>query len=692
MVSDHPIQYVKGVGPGRSKLLQRLDIKTIEDALYYLPSRYEDRRNIKKIRELNYGSLETTMGEVVGIEVTTTPRKGIKIFELTLMDSTGVLKAKWFNQPFMKQYFKHGQRVILSGHVKSNAYYGIGIEMESPEFEIIKDEQDRLIHTGRIVPIYRGTEGLSPKQLRTIMMEVVVGHIDEIKDFLPEEIRLRNSLMPLGEAIKNVHFPEDASIEELNRGVSTAHRRLIFDEFFILELGLSMIKRGEDIERGITFKAESPLVRALLERLPFKPTKAQERVFDEIRRDMAGPTVMNRLMHGDVGCGKTIVALMSMLLAVDSGYQAALMAPTEILAEQHYLNIHHMIEALGLKAALLTGSLKERPIQDIAEGSTQIVIGTHALIQEGISFKKLGLVIIDEQHRFGVIQRASLRKKGFNPDVLVMTATPIPRTLALTLYGDLDVSTIDELPPMRHGVETKVLFSSQKERIYSLMRQELEKGRQAYVVYPIIEGSEKVDLKSAIEGAKAFQQIFQRRNVGLIHGRMKPGEREEIMASFKAGKIDILVATTVIEVGVDVPNATVMVIVHAERFGLAQLHQLRGRVGRGGHQSYCLLVAYPPMGDEAKKRLKVMEETSDGFRIAEEDLIIRGPGDFFGTRQAGIPDLRAANLIRDIRILEAARREAFAITDKDPGLKAYPSLRDAIKHKWQGRIDLIRVS
>jgi len=444
------------------------------------------------------------------------------------------------------------------------------------------------------------------------------------------------------------------------------------------------------MERGFVLNPEGTLLKKLFGFLHFRLTKAQERVFDEIRSDMKRPSPMNRLIQGDVGCGKTIVALMAILIASECGYQSALMAPTEILAEQHYLTLYKILKDLGLKTCLLTGSSKNRPLSQIASGEIAIVIGTHALIQEGVKFKNLGLVVIDEQHRFGVMQRALLRKKADNPDVLVMTATPIPRTLALTLYGDLDYAVIDELPPNRRPVKTLLFHSKQKEHIYRMIRNEVTKGRQVYVVYPIIDESEKTDLRSAILGKNAFEKSFPEFTVMLLHGRMKPSEREKIMSLFKNGEMDILVSTTVIEVGVDVPNATLMLIIHAERFGLSQLHQLRGRIGRGPHQSYCVLVAYEPYGEEAKRRLRAMVETHDGFRIAEEDLNIRGPGEFFGTRQSGIPDLKIANIVRDARLLYEARKEAFNIIEKDQELKGCPRLKKYLESFWEGKIELFK--
>ncbi len=698
-LKDIPVRYIKGVGPRRAGFLDKLGIKTCEDILYYFPRCYEDRTRLKKIRDLTFGSVETTVGRVAAAEIIITPRRRMKIFELAVTDGTGFLKCRWFNQPYLGKYFKKGQEVILSGLVKgipapsrgfANAGLYSGLEMENPDFEL-HDSEDKLIHMSRIIPVYKATEGFNSKQIRTLMFSVVNTYSPFIEDFMPEDILKRNNLKPLQWSIRETQFPEEfPDAGALNSGCGPARRRLIFDEFFLLELGLALMKKKETSEKGISFNDESGLLEKFLLSLPFELTGAQKRVFQQIRTDMRSDLPMNRLVHGDVGCGKTVIALMSILIAVDNGYQACLMAPTEILAEQHYINIHRMVEDLGLKVALLTSSSKRRSFEDVSGGEAQIIIGTHSLIQERLKFRKLGLAVIDEQHKFGVVQRASLRKKGFNPDILIMTATPIPRTLALTLYGDLDISLIDELPAGRKPVMTKVFFSTQKDKVYSLMKQELSKGRQIYVVYPLIEGSEKVDLKCAVEGADAFKKIFPGNTTALVHGRIRQDEREKIMNSFKSGKIDILVATTVIEVGVDVPNASLMLIVHAERFGLAQLHQLRGRIGRGGHESYCLLMAYPPFGEDAKRRLKAMESTGDGFKIAEEDLEIRGPGEFFGTRQSGIPDLKVANIIRDISILEASRKEAFAFAGSNPSFTGYPLLKEALHRRWEGRLELIK--
>lgn len=693
-LSEFPVQYIKGVGPRRATLINTLGIKTAEEALYHLPYRYEDRKNIKKISALGHGRIETVIGKIVAAEVIKLPRRNMKLFELTVSDGSGLVKGKWFNQPFLKKNFEVGQEVILSGIVKRNPYWGIGFEFDNPEYEFVTDDADAFIHTARIVPIYRTTSGLSVRQLRAIMFNLINTCIEDVSDHIPDEVLRRNNFPGLTESILNSHFPESgADIDSLNSGASIYQKRLYFDELFKFELGLSVIKRGKEVEKGIAFSSNDVLVRKFLGALKFKLTSAQQRVFEEILHDMRKPHPMNRLLQGDVGCGKTVIAVMAMLTAAECGYQSALMAPTEMLAGQHYINIHKMIEDMGLKVCLVTGSRKsEREALrcDIASGKINIIIGTHALIQEGVEFKNLGLAIIDEQHRFGVMQRALLRKKALNPDILVMTATPIPRTLSMTLYGDLDCSVIDELPPGRRPVITRLFNAGQKEYIYKAIAEETKKGRQVYVVYPVIDETEKTNLKSAIIGKEALEKIFPKLKVELIHGRLKPQERENIMASFKKGEIDLLVSTTVIEVGVDVPNAAMMLIVHAERFGLSQLHQLRGRVGRGGSQSYCFLLMYEPVGEDARRRLDIMVKTNDGFRIAEEDLDIRGPGEFFGTRQAGMPDLKLANIIRDARLLDTARKEAFALIDKDAELNTFPELKKGLEMFWKGKIELFK--
>ncbi len=696
---DTPIQYCKGIGPKRAEMLQKLGISTVEDALAYLPWRYEDRGNLKKIGRLSYGSYETVSGEVVSAEVVSTKRLRVKIFELLITDKSGMLIGSWFNQAFMQKMFRKGQKVILSGIVKANPYKGGLPQIDNPDYEIMDDtEPDSLIHTGRTVPIYRTTAGLSVRYLRSMMKAVLDSCGASVHEMLPEEIVKKYSLMPVPDAYFEVHFPsQEKDIVRLNRGMSPAHRRLSFEELFVLELGLALRKRGTIAEKkGISFKPLDSLEKALRKSLPFTLTRAQERVIAEIKRDMIAGRPMNRLVQGDVGCGKTVVALVASLLANENGYQACIMAPTEILAEQHYKNMSALAGPLGLTVRSLTGSHrkkeKEAVLAEIESGFAQIVVGTHALIEAQVKFKRLGLAVIDEQHRFGVLQRSTLTSKGYEPDVLVMTATPIPRTLALTVYGDLDVSVIDEMPPGRSPVITRLFFENKRREAYQFIESELAKGRQVYVVYPLVEETEKSDLKAATEMAAHMQKdIFPHWKIGLLHGRMKGPEKERVMTSFKTGLVQILVSTTVIEVGVDVPNAAVMVIEHPERFGLAQLHQLRGRVGRGGHQSYCILMGPRMFAPEARERLTAFSRTNDGFKIAEEDLRLRGPGEFFGTRQSGLPDLRAANIIRDADLVEQARSEAFDLIQKDPALTKYPALRELVRRKWQGKLGLINV-
>lgn len=679
------IQFVKGVGPHKARLLASLGISTITEAFHYLPFRYEDRSDFKPITNLQPNSRETVSGTIVSLK---TKGKRLSILEVVITDNAGYLKITWFNQPYLKKTFRMGQTLVVSGMIKQNTRDLPQLTMESPEYETLPDDADALIHTGRIVPFYRLTEGISQKQFRKIMFSIIGEYTEHLRDPLPVDLLARNDLPALQESIRELHFPGNAlNLADLNTGMTRYHYRIIFDELFLFGLGLAVLRHAARQEEGISFRPKGNLRKALLKQLPFELTSAQKRVMNEIGRDMQESRPMHRLIQGDVGCGKTVVALCAMLDAVESGYQAVLMAPTEILAEQHYLNIRSMIGQLGLNVQLITGGSKKYVAESADASSPDIIIGTHALIQEKVKFRKFGLAVIDEQHKFGVMQRAMLRKKGLNPDVLVMTATPIPRSLALTLYGDLDCSVIDELPPNRKPVVTTWVESSNKDEIYAVLRKELNKGRQAYVVYPAIEESEKMNLKTALQGKEGFGQKFPEFTVGLIHGRMKTEERADMMSLFKNKEIDILVSTTVIEVGLDVPNASVMLIVHAERFGLSQLHQLRGRVGRGVDSSHCILIAYPPVGEDAKRRLDIMVRTNDGFRIAEEDLDIRGPGEFLGTRQAGLPDLRNANIVRDAAILEAARKEAFGIIEKDPELKELPFLKEHLDVFWKGRVD-----
>jgi ATP-dependent DNA helicase RecG len=668
-----------------------MGIKKVSDSLYYLPYRYEDRSNISAICDLECGSAATIAGRVISSAKRSSGRRRFSIVEVVINDGTGCAKAKWYNQPFMQKNFPVGKEVVLSGNISGGPFSGGMPEIENAEYEDVTPDREPGIHTGRVVPVYRLTDGISGKQFRRIMFGVIRSCSEEFSDFVPEEITARYGMPSLRESVLQVHFPgPDTPLDLLNSGTSAWHKRLCFNELFLFELGMVLVKQKRREIRGGPLHCEGNLAKAVLERLPFDLTAAQKRTAEEILGDMKRPHPMHRLLQGDVGSGKTVVALLAMLHAVECGCQAALMAPTEILAEQHFFNIKRMVEPLGVKCGLLTAGSSKELVDAIASGDAHIVIGTHALIQAAVVFRNLGLAVIDEQHKFGVMQRSLLRGKGMSPHVLVMTATPIPRSLALTLYGDLDSSVVDELPPGRKPVATKVVDSSEKKLIYEILNKEVGAGRQAYVVYPAIEDSDKSNLKSAQQGKEALEKMFPGFKVGLVHGKMKAVEREEVMKSFRKGQIDILVSTTVIEVGVDEPNATVMVVVHAERFGLAQLHQLRGRVGRGSDSSHCLLVAYGPMGEDARRRLGIMEESSDGFRLAEEDLSIRGPGDFLGVRQAGMPDLKLADILRDADILEIAKREADRLLNESPDLREYPFLKRSLEQFWNGKSDFYK--
>ncbi len=694
------VQYIKGVGPKRAFLLGKLNIFTFEDLLYFVPFRYEDRSEIKKIAQVEAGKTETVVGEVMAVSLTETPRRRMKIVDLAISDASGVLHAKWFNQQYLKGYFKKGDRIMLSGQIKAKTYGGYRLEMESPIYERLDQNEDSL-HMDRIVPVYHETKGWTSKQMRTLMRQVLERYVADIPEMLPFHLILKYQFSPLSEAIAQVHFPDkETKLHLLNDGRSRAHRRLIFDELYLLQTGLALRKKGirEKIP-GIAFDVDERFQKPLRKLLPFLLTDAQERVLRDINLDMAGAHAMNRLIQGDVGSGKTIVALLSILIAIKNGYQTALMAPTEILAVQHFLSLKGYLESLRKTVVLLTSDMKKKQkedtIEQIATGHCDLIIGTHSLIQKAVKFKKLGLVVVDEQHKFGVLQRASLVQKGLRPDLLIMTATPIPRTLALTLYGDLNISVIDASPPGRSPILTSLYYGKQRDRAYRQIEKEIQRGRQAFVVCPLVEESEKLDLKAAMEMFGFFkQEIFPDHKIGLLHGKMKREEKESVMAEFKAGEIDLLVATTVVEVGIDIPNATIMAIEHAERFGLSQLHQLRGRVGRGKEQSYCLMIAEYPISKEGKRRLNAMVATTDGFKISEEDLAIRGPGEFFGTRQSGVPTLHIANLIRDADILEAAREDAFLWVQEHKDLKDTESLpiRAFLERKWQGKLEWLSIA
>ncbi|MBS3917769.1 MAG: ATP-dependent DNA helicase RecG [Deltaproteobacteria bacterium] len=694
-----PIQYVKGVGPKLARLFEKKGIQTVEDGLYFLPRAYEDRRHLKKISELQAGKKETGFGEIMLSGMAFFQNRKKKVFEALVGDGSGMITLKWFrgNERYLNERFKKGRRLIFSGDVR---WFNYQKEIHHPDVEIVEgDIEEDYLNFKRIVPIYSETEGLYQRTLRRLLKSIVDGYSDELTSPIPAEIVERQDLIGFSEAFGRVHFPPDGeSIEKLNLQRSDGHRRIIFDEFFFLELGLALKKRGVALEAGISLKTGGTLSQKLLNQLSFQLTRAQERALAEIVEDMEKPNPMNRLIQGDVGSGKTIVALLASLRVVECGYQAAIMAPTEVLAEQHYLTIHRWVEPLGVGVALLTSNIKGADREEIygriRRGEVQIVIGTHAVIQEQVEFHRLGLAIIDEQHKFGVVQRGLLKKKGGNPDVLVMTATPIPRTLAMTIYGDLDISLIDEMPPGRMPVETKVFSESARNRVYRIVEEEVKKGRQVFVVYPLVEESEKLDLRDATRMAEHLQKdVFPAFRIGLLHGRMKSDEKEAIMMEFKERKIEILVATTVIEVGIDIPNASVMVVEHAERFGLSQLHQLRGRIGRGQYPSKCILLAQYRSSEEAKVRLRAMEQTNDGFKIAEQDLELRGPGEFFGIRQSGLPDFRVAHILRDTPILIEARKEAFRLIQEDPDLEkpSHSALKDVLKKRWKGRLELATI-
>lgn len=712
-----PIRFVKGVGPKRTNVLQRLHIATVEDALWTVPWRYEDRSVMTPIGNLVPGRIASICGAIGTCEAKRTRNRRLSVVEVGVEDQSGRMQVVFFNQPYVEEILTVGTRVMMSGRVLSGRQGWMVPRMDVAQYEIIGEATESTLHVGRIVPIYHETKGWTSRQMRVLVKNLLADHGVALLDHLPVPLRVRQRLIPMHEALHDVHFPKTGTdLQLLERGKTAAHRRLAFEELLLLQLALATRHRSVHEEpKELRFNPRTSLLQQLSRLIPFRLTTAQDRVVREIFRDMISPRPMNRLVQGDVGSGKTAVALHALVMACGSGYQAALMAPTEILAEQHYRNLSGTLQALGLHATLVRGgeksSVKKAQVERLASGDIQVAIGTHALIQQGLRFKNLGLAVVDEQHRFGVLQRKILIEKGYKPDVLVLTATPIPRTLAMTVYGDLDVSMIDVLPPGRKPVHTFLFNDTQRRRATQIVRDELHAARQAYVVYPLVEESEKTDLQDAIQGAEQLRNgEFSEFSVGLLHGRMKAAEKEAVMADFKAGTIQVLVATTVIEVGVDVPNATVILIEHAERFGLAQLHQLRGRVGRGNHQSYCLLMTQNlargrtrlgrrSMESEesvstARERLEALVRSNDGFVIAEDDLRIRGPGEFFGLRQWGMPEFRVANLVRDGDLLQQARQEAFSLMKSDPGLKepAHQGLRDAMLRKWEKKLELGSIS
>ncbi|MFC2011611.1 ATP-dependent DNA helicase RecG [Chloroflexota bacterium] len=676
---DSPITIVRGISATLATRFNKLGVQTVRDLLYFFPHRHLDYSQTKPIAQITEGSEETIIANVW--EARETRPGGRRSTEATVGDETGNIRVVWFNNPYLAKRLTTNSRVVISGRV--SLFQGRYV-FQSPEWELVEDRE--LIHAGRLVPLYSLTQGLHPRQVRNLMKEVVDQWAWQVEDFVPQDIKERCSLMPLPEAISQAHFPEDEDSK------NTARVRLAFDELFILQLGVLNKKREwQEGQPGSPISTDKKVLKAFLQSLPFTLTEAQSKVLKEMLVDLGRSQAMSRLLQGDVGSGKTVVAAAALLMAAANGYQGAFMAPTEILAEQHFQTIRQLLSGAGrleeeadylssysgilarpLTVAILIGAItlaKKRELQRrIKDGEIDIIIGTHALIQKEVEFHKLGLAVIDEQHRFGVEQRSALRQKGFNPHVSVMTATPIPRTLALTLYGDLDLSVIDEMPPGRQEIKTKWLKPSQRNSAYSFVRKQVAEGRQAFIICPLIEESEAVQARAAVaEYEHLSRQVFPELRLGLLHGRISASDKEEVMHRFHAGELDILVATPVVEVGIDVPNATVMLVESADRFGLSQLHQFRGRVGRGQEQSYCMLLAENP-SQVARQRLDIIESNQDGFQLAEEDLKLRGPGEFFGTRQSGIPDLKMAK-ISDVAILELARSEAIKLFEKDKTLK-----------------------
>ena len=677
---DSPITALQGIGPGQTKRLARLGIHTIRDILYFFPRRHDDYTQLKPINRLAYGEEATIIVQVWDAGARETRGRGT-LFKATLSDDTGFIEATWFNQPYLANKIKQGEQIVISGRV--DEYLG-RLCFNSPEWEPLAEE---LLHTARLVPVYPLTEGVGARWLRRLMKRTVDYWSKRLPDHLPAPVRREEGLLDLETAIVQEHFPDHK--ESLER----ARYRLCFDELFVLQIGLLRQRQQWRSVPGRALPVDDATLHGFVSGLPFELTGAQQRVLQEIVADLCSSQPMNRLLQGDVGSGKTAVAAVAMALTVATGAQAALMAPTEILAEQHHATLSRLFASSPdrpLHIRLLTGSVTGREREEIyaglADGSVDIVVGTHALIQEGVQFEELALAVIDEQHRFGVQQRTALRQKGYNPHLLVMTATPIPRSLELTMWGHLDVSVIDEMPPGRQPVITRLILPAERERAYTFVRSQIEKGRQAFVICPLVEESEKVESKAAVEEYKRLQaDIFPDLRLGLLHGRMKSETKEATMARFAQGELDILVATAVVEVGIDVPNATAMLIEGADRFGLSQLHQFRGRVGRGEHASYCLLVA-DCASPEAQERLQIVENTSDGFVLAQKDLELRGPGEFLGTRQSGLPNLKLAS-VTDLRLVEVARQAARRFFETDPEL-ADPDnrlLARRVAQFWEGK-------
>lgn len=695
------VRYVAGVGPKLAVKFQKLGVETAMDLLRYYPRRYIDRSTVSPINKLKLGAEVTVIGTVVKVDKKFTPRQHKKILTVDITDGAGYLSAVWFNNWWHADKMPPGTEVSFSGKV----VFGYGrLQMSNPAYDILGNDEreegkkgigeegretgtkgiEEGWNTGRIIPLYSASSEIATNTIRRIIANLL-DSILGLPDPLPEQFRRARGLVPLDAAVRQIHLPDDMS------AAVAARRRLIYDEFFYLELGLGLKKaRLDKALKGLPHKTSGPMVDAFFSALPFALTDDQKQVIEEVKADMEKPAPMHRLLQGEVGSGKTAVAVAALVMAVNGGFQGAIMAPTEVLAEQHALKIAELLPD-GVMLALLTGSTtgskRAEILAKVAKGEIDIVAGTHAVIQEGVEFKKLGLAVVDEQHRFGVRQRLELKEKGDAPDVLVMTATPIPRTLALTLYGDLDVSIIRELPAGRREIETIVADQKHRGEAYKLIRQQIVMGRQAYVVCALVDESDKVELKAATAEAKRLQkEVFPDLKVAVIHGQMKSSEKERIMAALRCGELDILIATTVIEVGIDVSNATVMLIENAERFGLSQLHQLRGRIGRGEHKSFCILFA-DPATDDAKARMKTIAETTDGFALAEADLRIRGEGQIFGPRQSGLPDLKIASVIRDLTVLLEARDDAFALIKSDRELANHAGLLAEVKDRFGDKFD-----
>ena len=675
------VKYIKGVGPERVKSLNKLGIYTLEDLITYYPRTYEDRSKAKKMDELENGEEGLIEAICVSRISEIRIRKNMTIYKLIARDETATCEITWFNMPYLKTKFKIGNRYKFFGKVKRTASK---IEMNSPIFE----EAENSINTGKIIPIYPSIYELTQNTLKNIMnngIKMVYGNLGET---LPEYLLKEYNLIDINKAIKNIHFPEN--FEEYNK----ARQRLVFEELLVLQLALLNLKNSYAVdETGIAFN-KNVHISDVINTLPFKLTRAQTKVLEEIDSDMESAKPMNRLLQGDVGCGKTAVSIIASYKAVKSGYQVAIMAPTAILAKQHLENFRKMLGQFNINCELLVSGLTKKQKEDILErlktGEIDILIGTHALLEDNVEFKKLGFVITDEQHRFGVRQRAKISSKGTNPDVLVMTATPIPRTLALILYGDLDISIINELPPNRQKIDTFAVRQNMEDRVNNFIKTQINEGRQAYIVCPLVEENEEIEAKSVLELAEKYKnQTFKEYKVEYMHGKLKPAEKDAIMEDFKNGEIDILISTTVIEVGVDVPNANIMVIENAERFGLATLHQLRGRVGRGKYKSYCIL-KYKGKSDVIKQRMEIMTKTNDGFVVSEKDLELRGSGEFFGTKQHGIPEFKIANLFEDIETLKSVQSVAIKIIEEDSKLENEKNakLKKQVDNKFGKRIEI----